>query len=142
MERLNHENHNEDMKNKTDDKDMTLLDDFFKEAAEMQIDDDGFTERVTAALPERKAVENKAMERLKRKSRIWNVVCLAAGVALFVGLRGWNVFYDLKAMSVAAIMTIDYSHLLVNTLPLLLLMPLAATATMLYFGFPELSKRW
>ena len=131
-----------DMKDERDDKDMTLLNDFFKEAAELQIEDNGFAERVVDALPERQAIESIAIKQLKQKSRIWNIICIAAGIALFVVLKGWNIFYDLKAMSLAAIMTIDYTHLFVNTLPLFLLLPLATIAAMLYFGFPELSKRW
>ncbi len=125
-----------------DEKDI-LLDDFFKEAAELEIEDNGFTEKVINALPERQALRNRAVERLRKKVRLLEVLCIAAGIALFILLRGWNMAYDLLASVFALAMTIDIKHLLINTVPLMLLIPTIAAATAIYFlGRPELSKRW
>ena len=56
-----------------DEKDI-LLDDFFKEAAELQIEDNGFSERVISALPQQQKLRNQAVERLRKKVRLLEIV--------------------------------------------------------------------
>ncbi|MGN0282643.1 MAG: DUF5056 domain-containing protein [Prevotella sp.] len=125
-----------------DEKDI-LLDDFFKDAAELQIEDNGFTESVINALPNTQALSDRAIVRLRRKVRLLEASCITAGIALFFFLKGWNMAYDLLASVFAMAMSINIKHLLINTVPLMLLIPTIAAATAIYFlGKPELSKRW
>ena len=68
---------------------------------------------------------------------------IAAGIGLFFFLRGWNMAFDLLASVFALAVSIDFKFLLINTVPLILLIPTIAAATAIYFlGRPELSKRW
>lgn len=62
--------------------DEKLLADFFSQAAEQEITDDGFTERV---------LSHVADDRSQRLSRLWTAFCLAVGVVLFVLFDGWRV---------------------------------------------------
>ena len=61
-----------------------LIESFFKEAAQQQIEDNGFTERVMANLP---AGEANMVHRL---SRLWTWFCVVMGVVLFFLLNGWD----------------------------------------------------
>ena len=80
------------------DKDKKLIDDFFegrndlaeifKQAAQQQIEDDGFTERVMQNLPE-KAVS------VRRLSRLWSLFCILVGIGLFFAFGGWQVLQGL-----------------------------------------------
>ena len=80
------------------DKDNILIDDFFegrndlaeifKQAAQQQIEDDGFTERVMQNLPE-KAVS------VRRLSRLWSLFCILVGIGLFFAFGGWQVLQGL-----------------------------------------------
>ncbi len=88
----------------TDDKDL-LLQQFFNEAAQQQIADDGFTERVMQQLP--KTEEQVSQEALRvaqsphvreaqqatmrRINRLWTVACIAIFAALFIVFRGWEM---------------------------------------------------
>ncbi len=102
----------------TDDKDL-LLQQFFSEAAQQQIADNGFTERVMQQLPKTeeqlaqealqlpKTEEQLAQEALRvvpsqavrkaqqatmrRINRLWTVACIAIFVALFIVFRGWEM---------------------------------------------------
>ena len=58
-----------------------LLQQFFSEAANQQIDDNGFTERVMQHLP----------SRMNWFVRIWNTVCIVLFAVLFVVFRGWDL---------------------------------------------------
>lgn len=60
--------------------DNELLEQLFKPVAQMQIADNGFTERVVSKLPQHNTL---------RLSRLWTVFCVVVAVALFVLLRGW-----------------------------------------------------
>ena len=81
------------------DKDKKLIDDFFegrndlaeifKQAAQQQIEDDGFTERVMQNLPETKTVT------VRRLSRLWSLFCILMGVGLFFAFGGWQVLQGL-----------------------------------------------
>ena len=67
------------------DKEKIMLEDFFKQAAQQQIEDRGFTERVMQNLPERR------VEQVRRLSRLWTIFCGVVGVAMFFLLGGWQV---------------------------------------------------
>ena len=85
-----------------------LIERFFSEAARQQIADDGFTERVMAALPE-------GMAKGRRLSRLWTWFCIAVGGMLFFLLNGWGV---LKAMLLAFLNTVLTSlSVLLTTAP-------------------------
>ena len=110
-----------------DEKDI-LLDDFFKATAELELEDNGFSEKVISALPERQKVGNHAVERLRKEVRLLKVFCIAAGIALFIVLRGWNIAFDILASLIATAATFDYTYLIFS----LLLLPLTALAAMVY----------
>lgn len=125
-----------------DEKDL-LLDNFFKEAAELQISDDRFAEQVMAALPASHQTETKAMKDLKKKMTLWNIACIAAGIALFIVLKGWNIIYDIMASGMAIVLTTDFTRLLTNMFVVMLALPtLLLIFTAYFFGRAELSKRW
>ena len=71
------------------DKDNIMLEDFFKQAAQQQIEDNGFTERVMHSLPDR----NYATAR--RLSRLWTLMCVLVGATLFFAFGGWQVLKGL-----------------------------------------------
>ena len=66
------------------DKDNKLIEAFFKQAAQQQIEDNGFTERVMDCLPD------LAMEKLQRLTRLWTLFCVVVSVVLFFVLGGWE----------------------------------------------------
>ena len=59
------------------DKDNILVEDFFKEVARQQIEDNGFTERVM------EQVSNRTADRSYRLCRIWTWCCLIVGALAF-----------------------------------------------------------
>ena len=67
------------------DKDNIMLEEFFKQAAQQQIEDNGFTERVMKNLPDRK------LDVARKLSCLWTVFCVVIGVALFFLLGGWQI---------------------------------------------------
>ena len=67
------------------DKDNTMIEDFFKQAARQQIEDNGFTERVMHSLPDRK------MEVVRKLSQLWTLFCMAVAGVLFFMFGGWQV---------------------------------------------------
>ena len=64
-----------------------FLDDLFKQAAQQQIEDNGFTERVMQNLPKTDTV--------RRLSRLWSVFCVLVGLGLFFAFGGWQVLQGL-----------------------------------------------
>ena len=66
-----------------------MLENFFKQAAQQQIEDNGFTERVMQSLPERKLLT------ARRLSQLWTLFCIVVGVALFFLFGGWQVIQSL-----------------------------------------------
>jgi hypothetical protein len=58
-----------------------LLQQFFSEAAQQTIADDGFTERVMQRLP----------SRINWFVRAWNALCIGVAVVLFVVFDGWHL---------------------------------------------------
>ena len=65
------------------DKDNLLLEEFFKQAAQQQIEDNGFTERVMAQIAQTKPST-------RRQSILWTCFCVAVALALFILLGGWE----------------------------------------------------
>ena len=64
-----------------------ILEDLFKQAAQQQIEDNGFTERVMQNLPKTDTV--------RRLSRLWSVFCVLVGLGLFFAFGGWQVLQGL-----------------------------------------------
>ena len=62
-----------------------LLQQFFSEARQQQIADNGFTERVMQSLPERPVFS------MRRFTRLWNLFFVVLFVVLFVAFRGWEL---------------------------------------------------
>ena len=81
------------------DKDNILIDDFFegrndladlfKQAAQQQIEDNGFTERVMQNLPDART------DNVRRLSRLWSLFCILVAVGLFFAFGGWQVLQSL-----------------------------------------------
>ena len=67
------------------DKDNMMIEEFFKQAARQQIEDNGFTERVMHSLPDRK------MEVVRKLSQLWTLFCMAVAGVLFFMFGGWQV---------------------------------------------------
>ena len=65
------------------DNDNLLIENFFKQAAQQQIEDNGFTERVME-----KVVQTRPSTR--RMSILWTCFCVAVALALFILLGGWE----------------------------------------------------
>lgn len=74
------------------DNDELLLEQFFQQAREVQLPDDGFSRRVINRLP----------ERAMRQSRLWTAVCVAVSLVLFTLVGGWQILlgWCLKVMTV------------------------------------------
>ena len=66
-----------------------FLEDLFKQAAQQQIEDNGFTERVMQNLPDTKSVM------IRRLSRLWSLFCILVGAGLFFAFGGWQVLQGL-----------------------------------------------
>ena len=64
-----------------------FLDDLFKQAAQQQIEDNGFTERVMQNLPKTDTVRGL--------SRLWSLFCILVGVGLFFAFGGWQLLQNL-----------------------------------------------
>lgn len=61
-----------------------LLKEFFRPMAELQIEDNGFTERVMNSLPERQSL---------KWSRLWTMFCVVSFVVLFFLLNGFETVF-------------------------------------------------
>ena len=64
------------------DKDNIMIEEFFKQAAQQQIEDNGFTERVMMNLPETKT------DNVRRLSRLWTWFCVIIGLGMFFAFGG------------------------------------------------------
>ena len=80
------------------DKDNMMIEDFFKQAAQQQIEDNGFTERVMHSLPDRK---NHVVRRL---SQLWTLFCIAVAGVLFFMFGGWQMVTGLFFASLKVIL--------------------------------------
>jgi hypothetical protein len=67
------------------DKDNIMIEEFFKQAAQQQIEDNGFTERVMNSLPDRK------LDVARRLSQLWTLFCIVVAGVLFFVFGGWQV---------------------------------------------------
>ena len=67
------------------DKDNIMIEEFFKQAAQQQIEDNGFTERVMMNLPEMKT------SKVRRLSRLWTLFCVIVGLGLFFAFGGMQL---------------------------------------------------
>ena len=76
-----------------------LIESFFKEAAQQQIEDNGFTERVMANLP---AGEVNLAHRL---TRLWTWFCVVMGVVLFFLFNGWDSLKTSINMLLSTVLT-------------------------------------
>ena len=76
------------------DKENMMIEDFFKQAAQQQIEDNGFTERVMKNLPDRK------LDVARRLSQLWTLFCLVIAGVLFFVFVGWQVVTGLFYASV------------------------------------------
>ena len=91
----------------TDNNDL-LIEKFFKQAAQQQIEDNGFTERVME-----RVVQTKPSTR--RMSILWTWSCVAIALVLFVFLGGWE---SLKAtMMVWMTTALTSLEVLITTAP-------------------------
>jgi hypothetical protein len=61
--------------------DNELIEQLFREARQMEVADNGFTERVMQRIPN---------EKTQTLSRLWTVFCVMVALVLFVVLRGWE----------------------------------------------------
>ena len=80
------------------DKDNRMIEDFFKQAAQQQIEDNGFTERVMHSLPDRKA------HVVRRLSQLWTLFCIVVAGLLFFMFGGWQVVTGLFFTSLQVIL--------------------------------------
>ena len=62
--------------------DNELLEQLFRPMKEMELQDNGFTDRVVQQLPRRD---------VRRLSRLWTAFCIVVAVTAFVLLRGWEL---------------------------------------------------
>jgi hypothetical protein len=67
------------------DKDNIMIEALFKQAAQQQIEDNGFTERVMRNLPDRK------LDVARRLSQLWTLFCIVVAGVLFFMFGGWQV---------------------------------------------------
>jgi len=105
------------------DKDNMMIEAFFKQAAQQQIEDNGFTERVMHNLPDRKA------QVVRRLSQLWTLFCIAVAGVLFFMFGGWQVLTGLFFTSLQVIfgwvevqmVTVSTTEIPVNLWAILLL---------------------
>ena len=81
------------------DKDNVLIERFFKQAAEQQIEDNGFTKRVMESLPE------SQVEKAHRLSLLWTVFCVVMSVVLFFIFGGWQALKASIMVAVQGVLT-------------------------------------
>ena len=75
-------------------KENKLIEDFFKQAAQQQIEDNGFTERVMEAIGNGQLkMDNGQWARGKGKllSMLWTWFCIAVSLVLFFVFNGWEM---------------------------------------------------
>ena len=71
--------------------DNELLEKFFQEARQMEVADNGFSERVMAQLNADTVARQATVRRERLISRLWTLSCVAVATVLFVVLRGWDI---------------------------------------------------
>ncbi len=83
------------------DKDQILVENFFKEAARQQVADGGFTERVMNSLPSPSAEALK----VRRRSRLWTLFCIAVAALLFYLFNGWEALLSSFRVLLSTLLT-------------------------------------
>ena len=81
------------------DKDNIMIEEFFKQAAQQQIEDNGFTERVMHSLRDRKR------QMVRRLSQLWTLFCIVVAGVLFFMFGGWQVVTGLFFASLQVILS-------------------------------------
>jgi hypothetical protein len=82
-----------------EDKNDIMLKQLFSEAAQQQIEDNGFTERVMANLPERSGYSVRTL------SRLWTLFCLIIGVLIFWLASGYSLLEGMLTGAKQMVMT-------------------------------------
>ena len=97
----------------TDDNDI-LLKQFFQEASQQQIADDGFTERVMRHLPQHSLL----VAHRRWLTRLWTMFCIVVFAILFVLFDGWTLLaIQLEVLvRTMAVQTISINLLMVATI--------------------------
>ena len=97
----------------TDDNDI-LLKQFFQEASQQQIADDGFTERVMRHLPQHSLLVAHG----RWLTRLWTAFCIVVFAILFVLFDGWTLLaIQLEVLvRTMAVQTISINLLMVATI--------------------------
>ena len=85
------------------DKDDILIRDFFKQAAQQQIEDNGFTERVMEQVNLHHIPEQSSPTR--SLCRLWTWFCIAVGGVLFYVLNGWEALKVSLRMLLSMVVT-------------------------------------
>lgn len=85
--------------------DNILIEQFFREAAQQQIEDNGFSERVMAAIDADYSLQSeKAKSRMTLiVQRLWTLFCLVVAVVAFVAMQGWTMLLSYAAVFVTNI---------------------------------------
>ena len=115
----------------TEDNDL-LLKQFFQEASQQQIADNGFTERVMQHLPQRSpflATPHSRRENVQCLSRLWTAFCIVVFAILFVLIDGW----DLLAVQFEVMLR----TMAVQTISVNLLMAVSVLFGLLFVGVGE-----
>jgi len=90
------------------DKDNILVEDFFKQAAQQQIEDNGFTERVMQSIDARDMSSDaylQATAHSKLLCRLWTLFCVVMGVVLFFVFGGWQFIQASMVSALHVILT-------------------------------------
>ena len=81
--------------------DNKLIEDFFKQAAQQQIEDNGFTERVMEAIGNGQL----KMDNGQLLSVLWTWFCIAVSLVLFFVFNGWEMLKASLMVLYAAVRT-------------------------------------
>lgn len=74
-----------------EDKNDVMLKQFFEQAAQQQIEDNGFTERVMMNLPE------VSQSRARCYTRLWTMFCVMTAAVIFWLSSGWDIMEGFMA---------------------------------------------
>ena len=104
---------NEDKRKYEGTNDEELVELFFKDAAQQQIEDDGFSERVMSAIDAQYALQDEAApsSRMVGIQRLWTVFCVLTAILVFVFTQGWTALMSYFAVG------FTYVEVFFRTLP-------------------------
>ena len=89
-------------------KENKLIEDLFKQAAQQQIEDNGFTERVMEAIDNAQCTMHNAQlkkDNGKLLSVLWTWFCIAVSLVLFFVFNGWEMLKASLHLLYASILT-------------------------------------